>query len=441
VELKRSLATLACLAAIAAPAGPLRAQSTPPASQKGQITGVISAPGLTRLAIAIPPFRLSPVAPAAVRDAAAEVHDTVVADLSFSGYFDVVPQERYAAIPLEAQPIPFAAWAATNAVALLTAAVTPDADRLSLEGLLFDTGGGQLILGKRYRGETAVARLIGHRLANEIVLHFTGRPGIFLSRIAVEGRVGKTKEIFVLDYDGKGLRQVTRNGSLNVAPTLSPDGTKIAFVSYKSGRPRLYVLAQDGPMTDVSPPGVDLCSAPDWSPDGKLLAFSASKEADSDIYVLDVGAGRSRKITFTPSIETSPSWSPSGREIAFTSDRTGKPQVYVMDAEGANVRRVTLEGNYNDQPAWSPQGDRLAYAGWVDDHFDIFVLDVASGAAQRLTSLAGFNENPRWSADGRHIAFASNRNGIYQVYTMDSNGNGVLKLPTPFEAWGPDWSR
>ena len=82
-----------------------------------------------------------------------------------------------------------------------------------------------------------------------------------MSRLVFEGRIGAAKEIFMMDYDGKGLRQVTRNGSLNLAPALSPDGSRVAFVSYKSGRPKLYVLSQDGPMTDISPPGVDLCSA------------------------------------------------------------------------------------------------------------------------------------------------------------------------------------
>jgi TolB protein len=435
-----------------APAASLLAQANPnpPApppqggaagSGGGQITGVISAPGLTRLAVAIPPIRLSPLASAAVRAAAEEVRSTVISDLEFSGYFDVIPPERYADIPLDATPVPFTRWAATNAVALLIGTATPEADRLALEGLLFDTRGQQLILGKRYRGETTVARIIGHRLSNEIVLHFTGRQGIALSRIALEGRVGKAKEIFIMDFDGRSMRQVTRNGSLNVAPAISPDGTKVAFVSYKSGMPHLYVLAQDGPMTDISPPGADLSNAPDWSPDGKQIVFSAAKEGDSEIYIYDFASGRSRRITTSPASETSPSWSPSGREIAFTSDRTGRPQIYVMDAEGGSVRRLTFDGTYNDQAAWAPDGNRIAYAGWVDDHFDIFVMDVASGVARRITDAAGYNENPRWSADGRHIVFTSNRVGIYQIFTMDDNGNRPARLSTPFEAWGPDWSK
>jgi len=434
------------IAALAAPA-PARSQTPPPQAAaappppQDQITGVISAPGLTRLALAIPAFRLAALTTGSMRDASAEIQKTLVSDLEYTGYFDVLPAERYAGIPDDPASIPYAQWAATGAVALLLGSVTPDQERLTFEGYLYDTRGRSTILGKRYRGETSAARQIAHLLSNEIVMHFTGRRGIALSRFAFEGRVGKGKEIFMMDYDGFGLRQVTQNGSLNLAPVMSPDGKRLAFVSYRSGSPRLYILSEDSSMVDVSPKGADLCAAPDWSADGKQIAFSAARGGDSDIFVYDTAGGTLRQVTFSPASDTSPTWSPSGREIAFTSDRTGRPQIYVIDAEGANVRRLTFDGPYNDQASWSPQGDRIAFAGWVGDHFDIFVIDPATGASQKLTEGSGYNENPRWSADGRHLVFTSNRVGIYQIYTMDDNGGRQMRLRTPFETFGPDWSR
>lgn len=423
---------------LAAPSSGLRAQSEEP---PGQITGIISAPGLSRLTLAMPAFRLSPLTSAAMRQASAELQSTLVADLEFSGYFDVLPPERYAGISNDADRVPFDLWAGTGAVALLLGSISPESERMVFEGLLFDTRGEQLILGKRYRGEPEVARQIGHRLANEIVLQFTGREGIALSRLAFEGRVGKAKEIFLMDYDGEGLRQVTRNGSLNLSPSLSPDGKSLSFVSYKSGFPRLYVLDEESRMKDITPEGSELAAAPDWSPNGRAIAFSASQKGNSDIFVYDFGRGRSRRITFSPSSETSPSWSPSGREIAFTSDRSGRPQIYAMDAEGANVRRLTFEGSYNDQAAWSPEGNRIAYAGWTQGHFDIFLMDPVSGIRQQLTQDQGFNESPSWSADGRHIVFVSNRRGIYQIYTMLQDGSAATRLRTPHETFGPVWGR
>jgi TolB protein len=416
----------------------LLAQTEPP---QGQITGIISAPGLTRLVLAMPSFRLSALTPGAMRDASTEIQSTLAADLEFSGYFDVLPPERYAGISDDASRVPFDLWAGTGAVALLLGSVNPESERLVFEGLLFDTRGEQLILGKRYRGGTDVARQIAHRLANEIVLQFTGRQGIALSHVAFEGRVGKAKEIFLMDYDGHGLRQVTRNGSLNLSPSVSPDGRSVAFVSYKSGTPRLYVLSEESEMKDISPHGAELCAAPSWAPDGRAIAFSSATQGNSDIYVHDFALGTSRRITFAPSSETSPSWSPSGREIAFTSDRSGRPQIYAMDAEGANVRRLTYEGTYNDQAAWSPLGNWIAHAGWTQGHFDIFLTDPITNGRVQLTQDQGFNEHPSWSADGRHLVFTSNRRGIYQLYTMHEDGTGVRRHRTPVEAFGPDWGR
>jgi len=444
MTLKR-LGFFACTAlaalALSLPGRNASAQTSPPPTkpEQGQITGIISAPGLTRMVLAMPAFKISPLTPAATRGAGEEIQKTLAADLDFSGYFDVLPPARFPGIGDDPSKVPFDVWTNTGAVALLLGSVSPDDQKLVFEGLLFDTAGKQLILGKRYRGENDVARQIAHKLANEIVLHFTGRTGIALSRIAFEGRVGKAKEIFIMDYDGKGLTQVTRNGSLNLSPAVSPDGLRIAFVSYKSGTPRLYVLTEDSRMLDLTPEGVDLCAAPDWAPDGKSIAFSAAKGGNSDIFIHDFGTGKARRLTFGPSSETSPSWSPSGREIAFTSDRSGRPQIYVMDAEGANVRRLTFEGNYNDQPAWAPSGEAIAFAGWTEGHFDVFVIDPLSGRQAQITDNQGYNENPRWSKDGRHLVFTSNRYGPYQIFTMDPDGSRPMRLVTPTEAFAPDW--
>ncbi len=421
------------------------AASAPAAAQdktnEGQITGTISAPGLVRLSLAVPAFRVSPIIPAALRAAAGEIEQTVIADLDYSGYFDVIPPGRFETIGDDPSKIPFQQWAATGAIALLLGTVTPEPDKLIFEGMLFDTQGEQLILGKRYRGEAEAARLIAHRLADEIVLHFTGRSGIAQTRIALEGRVGDAKEIFVVDYDGHGLRQLTRNGSLNLAPSASPDGTRIAFISYVSGRPKLYILEPDAKLVDISPKDVDLCAAPAWSPDGQSIAFSAASSGNSDIYIHDVGRRASRRITSGPGSDTSPAWSPSGREIAYTSDRAGNPQLYIMDSAGGEGRRLTFQGNYNDQAAWSPDGSLIAYAGWTEGKFDIFVADPATGTARRLTEGPSFNEGPGWSSDGRHLVFISNRIGVYQLFSMDIDGGRQVRLQTPFETFSPVWTR
>ncbi|HKY34222.1 MAG TPA: Tol-Pal system beta propeller repeat protein TolB [Candidatus Polarisedimenticolia bacterium] len=418
-----------------APAGP----QDPNGPQIGlTITGAAQ----KQIPIALPGLRAPSPAGAEAREAGELIRSVLGSDLSFSGLFNVLPPSLYASLTMAGDRIPFRDFAALGATGIVHGTLGGGSQEIVVEGLLFDSKSEALIMGKRYRGAPSLARDIAHRLANDITIAYTGKPGVSLSRIVMVGRVGSAKEIFVMDYDGHDLNQITRNKSLNVSPAWSPDGKRLAFVSYKKGTPRLYVYnGDDGGTQDMSPAGSELCVAPDWSPDGRLIAFSSAKQGDSEIHVLDVATGRSRQITFSRGSDTSPVWSPSGREIAFTSDRSGRPHIYVMDAEGANVRRITNSGEFNDSAAWSPDGSRLAYASRISGRFDILVLDIGGGSTARLTQNAGNNESPRWSRDGRHIVFASNRAGTYRLYTMDADGNRQEMISTQFEATMPDWSR
>ncbi len=397
-----------------------------------------------RVPVAVTPLLPGPSSDAESRKAGDLIRSVIDADLTYSGVFNVLPPSMYASVTPISGRWPLRDFSAIGAQGVVSGSVAHDPRQpkwLVVEGVVYDSRSEALITGKRYRGEPALARDIAHRIANDVMVAYTGRAGVSLTRLVLVGKIGAAKEIFVMDYDGADLKQITMNKSLNVSPAWSPDRKRLAFVSYRLGTPRLYIYSgEDGSMLDSSPPRSELCVAPDWSPDGRLIAFSSATSGESEIFVLDVATGRSRQLTFSRGSDTAPAWSPSGREIAFTSDRSGQPQIYVMDAEGANVRRLTTDGVYSDSAAWSPSGDKIVYASRIDGRFDLILRDIAGGTVRRLTQNAGNNENPRWSPDGRHIAFSSNRTGRYQIYTMDADGNRQERIPTDFEATMPDWS-
>ena len=392
--------------------------------------------------IVVPPLQIDTGGRSAILDAASVIRQVVTSDLTYSGLFNVLPPSLYSAVSTISGQLPLRQFAAIGADGVVFGTVGPDgSSSLVVEGLLFDSKSEALITGKRYRGEPSLARDIAHRLANAITVAYTGRPGVSLTRLVFVGKVGDAKEIFVMDYDGADLKQITKNNSLNMSPAWSPDGRRLAFVSYRKRTPKLYIYdGQDGSLTDASPKGSVLCIAPDWSPDGRSIAFASSTGGNTEVFILDVASRRSRQITFTRGADTAPAWSPSGREVAFTSDRSGRPQIYMMDAEGANVRRITRSGDFSDSAAWSPGGDHLAFASRLEGRFEIMVMDVATGKLTRLTQNSRNNESPRWSPDGRHIVFTSNRSGRYQLYTMDSDGNRQEMIRTTHEASMPDWS-
>ncbi len=444
----RRAATLAfcTILGATAPGSALRSQegaaAPPPQGQTPSDLNIrIVGAARPKIPIAIPVFN-APGADAKSQDIATAIHDVLRDDLDFSGYFQIVPEEYHRLVGrFTDSPSSYTEWLGIGAEALLDGSLKPDGSSLVFEGRLYDTSEQRMILGKRYRGDADVQRIIAHRLSNEIVQHYTGQPGIAMSRIAYVSQIGRAKEIYVMDYDGGRIKRVTGNGAINLSPAWSPDGKEIAFVSYRSGTPDLMILNSEGELHKAFPQEGELNSAPAWSPDGSLLAFASSRDGNAEIYTLRVSDGRLNRLTRNDAIDTSPTWSPNGREIAFTSDRAGSPQIYIMDAEGTNVRRLTHDVSYCDAASWSPNGSVLTFTGRVPGGFDIYTIDLKTNEQKAITQNANINEWPRWSADGRHIIFSSNRTGSFDVYTMNDDGSHVRRLTRGGNSHSPSWSR
>lgn len=408
-------------------------------NQDRTMTGVIRGEGFTRIKIAIP--KITGSSPS-LQKQTEEIRTTILDDLSFSGYFSPLKDSYYSLVTdFSASDPKCEEWSAIGADVTVIGKLHQEGQHLIFESRIFDNLSKKMISGKSYRGSTHIAKRIAHKAANDIIFYFTGMDGLGLTRIAFVAKSGNTKEIFLMDYDGKRIRQLTKSGTINLSPTWSPDGEKLAFISFRKGATGICLMDSSGKLSTVMMKKGELNSAPDWSPDGGSLVFSSDESGNTEIYRLDVVSGKKERLSFHPAIDSSPCWSPVGREIIFTSDRSGSPQLYIMDAEGTNVRRLTYEGTYNDSAAWSPKGDKIAYVSRVEGTFDIFLYDLNKGKRVRLTRGSGNNENPRWSPDGRHIIFASNRNGSYEIFSINLEGTKQKRLTFMGNCFTPDWSQ
>jgi TolB protein len=397
--------------------------------------------GTRKLNIAVPEFTV--VSGTDTQGTGKQVAAITGADLSFSGLFSVVAGTG--AIPANNPGALQQSWkefAAAGAHAALHGLLTIRPDRLDGEMRLYDltTAEHRLITTKKFEVPGVQGRRLAHKIADEVVLQFTGEPGVADTKIAYVSGPRGAKEIVVADYDGAAPTPLTRNGSINLTPVWSPDARSLAYTSYKQGYPDLYrAFPFERRPEQTLAAFVGINTAPSFSPDGKSIAMTLSKDGNPEVYVLTLATGTMRRLTRHAGIDTEPTWAPSGRQLAFISDRTGSPNLYVMDAEGTSVRQLT-SGGFHTQPRWSPKGDVIAYTARQGIH-DIWLINVDGSNPRRLTGGAGDNQGSTWAPSGRHLAFQSNRNGRWQILAMLIDGSAQAVITTgAAEATSPSWS-
>ena len=328
----------------------------------------------------------------------------------------------------ESETVDFRPWANLGAEALVVGTVSFRDGALTLEARLYDVVKKEMIVGKRYIGEiTDLSRMV-HRFADEVVFALTGEQGFFQTKIIFVSQAGGFKELYMMDYDGRNVVQVTNHKSIILSPRVSSDGTKVVFTSYKLGNPDLFLRdLRTGEEKRISSyPGLNM--SPAWSPDGKRIALTLSKDGNPEIYTMNADGSGLTRLTNHPAIDVSPTWSPDGQRIAFVSSRGGNPQIYVMQANGQNIQRLTFEGNYNTHPSWSPRGERIAFDATLGGGRNISIINADGSDLRVLTANMGQCEMPSWSPDGRHLVFSATRDGDPRIFLMDAEGTRIKRL-------------
>lgn len=396
--------------------------------------------GDNRFLIAVPDFAAAP----GMEELGREMAQVVAYDLEFSGLFRILPRSSYPAaftgLTADAGRLDFEMWRPARIAYLVHAYVFTQGENVVAQCRLYDAETGNPALGQQFTAQSNLARLVAHRFSEEIVRSVDGVPGIASSLICFSARTGDdVKELFVSDYDGHNAKQVTEHNSISIKPKISPDGSKIAYLSYKDRYPFLYILDLKTGKSSAFSTKVGLNSAPAWSPDGKQLALTLSKDGNTEIYIKNIDGSDARRLTNDRASDTSPTFSPDGSQIAFVSDRAGSPQIYIMNADGSNVRRVSFQGGRAYDPVWSPDGKTIAYAV-QSGGMQIYLLDVASGKSTQITATPGSNESPSWSADSRHVIYYSTRNkGLWAVNANHPYEQHPIRPGGGMRCEGPSW--
>ena len=364
--------------------------------------------------------------------------DTIIHDgLDFTGLFTMISP------PLNVKNtsgLNFGALDSVGAAVYAGGVVTNTSGTISLDMEVYDIAGAKLLLKKTYNGKPPQLRTIGYAFCADLVELLTGKKSIFGSKIVFVSNKTGFKEIYECDFDGHELRQLTNSHSISLTPALSPDGKYLAYTDFSSGRPALYIRdLSAGIISTINKSGISI--DPGWR-NSREVATTLSFEGDQEIYLIKVDGAISRRLTFSKGIDLSPSFSPDGSKMAYVSDQNGLPQIFIEDLQSGQVNRLTFSGRYNTQPSWSPAGDKIAYTTWESGgEINIFAIGIDGSGLKQLTANSGENESPSWSPDGRMIVFTSNRQGSKKMYIMQSTGeNQRSLLPSDGEQMQPSWS-
>ncbi len=387
-----------------------------------------------QIPVAIVPFANEATAPQ-------NITPIISNNLVRTGLFSLVSLNGITRLPSEPSEINFADWSTRSTEAVVIGGIYPLADgRFDVRFRLFDVAKQNQLASFSYNVAGSQLRATAHKISDEIYEKLVGERGVFSTKIAYVLKRGPRFELQVADADGFNPQAVLSSLEPIRSPKWSPDGTKLAYVSFESRKSTVIVqdLATGQRKTISNFKGDNY--APNWAPDSSKLVVALSKDSVSQIYIIAANGGDARRVTESNSIDTNATFTPDGQNIIFVSDRSGGPQLYRVPVSGGNVQRLTFEGNYNVNPRMSPDGKLVAFVNREGGKLRIATLELASAQVNILTD-GPLDDSPSFSPNGRTVLYESKAGGRGVLGSVSIDGRVKSKLSSQAgdvrePAWG-----
>ena len=376
-----------------------------------------------------------------------DVGGVVRADLGRSGQFRSPDPASLPERPTQGSEVAYPTWRMLKQDYLLIGRCVPGGDGYRTVFELFDVAKQERLLGFALTAPACAMRDVAHQISDAVYEKILGVPGAFWTRIAYVTASGLGRNtryaLVVADSDGYNPRTVVNSTEPLLSPSWSPDGRKLAYVSFEGGNSGIWIQDIASGSRDKVTSFRGINGAPAFSPDGGRLAMTLSKGGNPDIYVMDLGSKHLTQLTNHFGIDTEPTWSHDGATLYFTSDRGGRPQIYQMPASGGSATRVSFDGSYNASPSLSSDDKKLATAQGAGNTYRIALMDRSTGGARwSMLSPGSLDESPSFAPNGAMLLYAARegRRGVLYAVSADGRvrqrltlGDGDVREP----AWSP----
>ena len=362
-----------------------------------------------------------------------DIDDVIRADLARSGQFRALDEGSMAERPSRGSEVSYPTWRMLKQDFVVVGRSVPSGDGYRVEYELFDVAKQERLLGFALTANAGSMRDVAHQISDAIYEKILGVPGAFWTRIAyvTSSGLGRSARyaLMVADSDGFNPRTVVNSTEPLMSPSWSPDGRRLAYVSFEGGNSAVWIQDISSGSRDKIASFRGINGAPAFSPDGGRLAMTLSKGGNPDVYVMDLGSKHLTQVTNHFGIDTEPTWSHDGSSLYFTSDRGGRPQIYQVGAGGGSASRISFDGSYNASPSVSFDGKKIAVAQGAGNTYRIALMDRSLGSARwSMLSPGSLDESPSFAPNGAMVLYAAREGRRGVLYAVSADGRVRQRL-------------